>query len=99
MHPAVRDGAWGIADSGIYFVKFDSLFDARPKGPLPDGAFYPIVRLVFQTKSEAQVGAIERVKLQRTPGFSVSRDGQQVLWSQQDTSESDLMLAEELSQQ
>ncbi len=82
MLSAVNLGYWAVADRGIYFVDF---IGVGPKEPVPVRFFD------FQIQKLSQIGTIEKLIL-GICGFSVTRDGSWMIWTQRDRSESNLML-------
>jgi eukaryotic-like serine/threonine-protein kinase len=80
---AVNRGYWAVADRGIYFVDFTGV---RRKEPVPVRYFD------FQTQELSQIGTIEKIIMMGICGFSVTRDGGRMIWTQIDRSESNLML-------
>lgn len=77
---------WSVADKGIYFVDFGEA--AAPN------ALKPVRLFDFETRQVKQVAAIAKDVVRNTPGFSVSKDGRQILWAQIDRVDSDLLLVE-----
>jgi dipeptidyl aminopeptidase/acylaminoacyl peptidase len=80
----VRAGYWALCDAGIYYV----VPGASPSAPSQ------IYFFAFAGRQRRPVGLIEKTLPWRTPGFTVSRDGRRIVWSQIDSVESDLMLVE-----
>jgi eukaryotic-like serine/threonine-protein kinase len=73
-------GWWAIANGGIYFVAREST---------PTIRFHNLA-----TKSTSEVATVGRKIGWRSPDFSVSPDGQRILYVQIDRTEIDLMLVE-----
>ena len=81
--PGVREGYWGISDKGIYFLT-----------PVAVGSPESATLSVFDFAS-GRVSTLASPPTQGRkvlPGFSVSRDGRHVLWTQRDIELHDLML-------
>jgi Tol biopolymer transport system component len=78
--PDVREGYWGVADHGVYFL-------APGANGMTALKFFDF-RL--STVSDLASPAVPWARL--TPGFSVSRDGRYVFWTQRDHAVRDLML-------
>ena len=99
MLSSVRPGYWAVAENGIYFVDFDDTnsFSYYPAIALWSALLaspQPIKFYDFRTHKITQKGTIEKAVLRRVPGFSVTRDGRYIAWSQLDQRESDLMMVE-----
>jgi len=100
----VQQSSWAVSEKGIYFIEFD------PKGALPwrsggpyifagwgadlSKAALPIKFYDFATRKTMQIGTIEKAVERNFGGFSVTRDGRRIAWSQIDHAESDLMMIE-----
>jgi serine/threonine protein kinase len=76
----VRQGYWGEANLGIYFL------DSAGFGASTIQFFS------FARKKTAQIGKVEKPLYGTAPGFSVTRDGRWIAWDQADREETDLML-------
>jgi Tol biopolymer transport system component/DNA-binding winged helix-turn-helix (wHTH) protein len=74
-------GAWSLVDKGIYYVD--------GTGPRPAIEF-----LAFASRHVSRVAEIESLPPPWDPGFTVSPDGKQIVFSQIDRSSVDLMLVE-----
>ena len=81
--PDVREGYWGIADKGIYFL-------TPAIGASPAATSLRFFDVASGTVSTVAAPPAEWRKL--LPGFSVSRDGRFVVWTQLDNAIRDLML-------
>jgi len=102
--PAVRISWWAVADEGIYFVEFDEKGASpyRVGGPFVFSGWAAGLSKVsqtirfynFATNKVTQIGQIEREVERTAPGFSVTRDGRLIAWSQIDHTEADLMMIE-----
>jgi Tol biopolymer transport system component len=79
--PDVRSGFWGVADRGIYFLT-----------PPPDGTQGPTTLNVFDFERNAVLQVPTPPVRFAHSGFSVSRDGRFVFWTQVDAAIKDLML-------
>ena len=79
----VRQAFWGIADAGIYFIV--STPQLSPGGPT-------IRFFAFSSKTVSTLATLSTEPSNLTPGFSVSRDGRTVLWTQAESLQDDLML-------
>lgn len=81
--PDAREGFWGVADKGIYFVN-------PPLTTVPAATTLKYFDFASRTVSTLAVPPGLWRKL--LPGFSVSRDGRFVVWTQLDNAIRDLML-------
>lgn len=81
--PDVRDGFWGVADSGIFF-----LFVRRDGSTVPDALRF----LSFETGTVSILPGPPGGWGHVVPGFAAARDGRFVLWTRVDEAISDLML-------
>jgi Tol biopolymer transport system component len=79
----VRQAFWGVADAGIYFIV--SAPQLSPGGPT-------IRFFSFSSKTVSTLATLSTAASNLLPGFSVSRDGRIVLWTQAESSQDDLML-------
>jgi eukaryotic-like serine/threonine-protein kinase len=80
---SARVGHWAVADKGIWYLDFAARSENGPA---------PLKFLRFDTRRVSQLGSIEKIWFVNNVSFSVSRDSRQVIWSQDDRNESDLML-------
>jgi len=72
-----------VSNDAIYFVEFDR----QAKG-------YFIQSYRLDTGKISKLGRIEKPIWSAPPAFSVSRDGQRMVWHQTDHQDADLMLVE-----
>ena len=80
--PDVREGLWGVADSGIAFIDRSHLRS-------PDGLpirFYDFASRTTTTRATIAMAA------ELTSGFAIARDGRSALWSTVDRVQHDLMV-------
>ena len=84
----VRQSYWAVAGKGIYFLDLDDATFPRSRGVIK--VFH------FATGETSRIAAIDEDVLPGTPGFSVTRDGRWILWTQVDQLDSDLVLIENL---
>jgi Tol biopolymer transport system component len=75
--PNVREGFWAVADTGLFF--------------LAQSEAWTIQRFDFASATTSRVATLPGNR-EVHPGFDVSPDGRSVLWTQVDTSSSDIML-------
>jgi len=73
-------GYWATLDEGIYFLA---------RSPVPTVKLYS-----FTTKQTTQLAVVGKEIPWGYPGFSVSPDGKQIIYTQIDRVENDLMLVE-----
>jgi hypothetical protein len=92
--PHVRAGYWALCDTGVYSFAPHVLSDIRFITEAKSSTGGSIQFFSFATRRSRSVGAIEKPLPWRTPGLTVSRDCRQIMWSQIDSTESDLMLVE-----
>src|SRR5262249_54741597 len=101
--PTLWDSWWAVAEKGIYFVEFNEeqpafstsswfLFSGWVVEPVK--VSHPIQFYEFESRKTTQIGIIEKELVRVQPGFSVTSDGQRIVWSQIDHAESDLMMIE-----
>jgi tricorn protease-like protein len=81
---SVWQSFWAVADRGTYFLDF----------AVPEGLAKPIRFLDFATGRMTDIGAVRNDVVFGSPGFSVSKDGRRIVWSQIDHTDSDLVLIE-----
>jgi serine/threonine protein kinase len=79
---AVRQAYWGVAGNGIYFLDFTR------QRRLPT----PVQFFSFASNNLSRIGEIGKEVDRSRSGFSVTRDGRAIAWSQFDRRETDLML-------
>ncbi|MGQ0639841.1 MAG: hypothetical protein ACT4P6_03575 [Gemmatimonadaceae bacterium] len=79
----VREGFWAVADKGIYFVI---------RTPAGQGKETPLKFFDFASATVATVASLPTAERNLSPGFSASRDGRFMIWTQLDNSIRDLML-------
>lgn len=84
--PEVREGWWGITDTGIYFLV------AAPAG---FGGAVSLRFFAFASATATTVPAPTTLRRAVQPGFSVPRDGRFVFWTQIDNVSRDLMPIDE----
>jgi Tol biopolymer transport system component len=83
---SLRFGYWAMSRAGIYFIDFVA----------PDGAPRPVKFFDFRSRHVALVGSVEATVLWRnTPGFAISPDGRWLLYTSLESTDADLMLAED----
>jgi Tol biopolymer transport system component len=75
----IRQHAWSLVDNGIVFIAAHA-----------SGAAQGIWSFDMRTRARAQLMRLPGVD--RSSGFSASRDGRTVLWAQSDMSQSDVMV-------
>jgi Tol biopolymer transport system component len=82
LPPSGYWGYWGIGRRGLYFVDPE----AKPR---------PAIELLdLATRRVTRIAELERRPIQWTSGFSVARDERSILYSQWESSGSDIMLVE-----
>lgn len=87
----VYHGWWAVSDRGIYYV--DVYAGTHPAELVPRTP-KPIYLLPYGAKTPIQVGAIAGEVIRATPDFTVSADGQTILYSVLETSVCQIRLLE-----
>jgi len=90
----IQQAYWGIAENGVYFLGLRRR--ATPTemrdGLVPGRSPTPLQFFSFAQQTLTQIGRIEKEVDRSRSGFSVTRDGRAIVWSQIDRREADLML-------
>jgi Tol biopolymer transport system component/DNA-binding winged helix-turn-helix (wHTH) protein len=83
--PEIDMGYWSVLTTGICYM--DSTRDELP---------FPIRFFDFATQQQRNVGEISNEPMWNAPSFSVSSDGQSILFTRRPSEERDLMIVENL---
>ena len=81
--PDVREGYWGVTDRGIAYLS---------ASPVPTDPLFELRSFDVGSRTTTVLTQLRAPLLPPGPGFSVSRDGKIVLWTQGDTNLDDVML-------
>jgi len=81
---AVHRGYWAAAGKGIYWVQF------TPEKTGGEIRFHNT-----ETNQSSEIGRVQKLIVREIPGFSVTRDGRWILFSQADQSDADLILLDQ----
>jgi hypothetical protein len=86
--PDAREAFWGVADRGIAYL-------VTSPARSPDG---PTIRFFdFATSKVTTLATLPVIAGRVQFGFAVARDARSVLWTQLDSTESDVMLVDSWS--
>src|SRR5207247_251888 len=89
--PEVREGYWGVADKGIYFL-VGVLADVGNPATDRSAETVALKFYDFGTMAVSAVPGPPALRQNVRNGFSVSRDGKFVIWTQLDNAIKDLMM-------